>query len=131
MGILDDSKKSVYLDGRVIIEEIFIEDKKEKDMKPNNSNKSLSARVRRRNKQGFTGTGNYCGVGPNHYYGDYKDPKQNHKEIDYKNEEKRKNKLGYKDNSYKFDDKGNIMYSIYNKNRKFCKKYADNHQKLS
>lgn len=30
MGILDDSKKSVYFDGRVIIEKVFIEDKKRK-----------------------------------------------------------------------------------------------------
>ena len=57
-------------------------------------NKSLSARIRRRNKQGFEGFGNYYGVGSIHTYGDYTDQKQNHKEVDYKRELARKNKLG-------------------------------------
>lgn len=43
-------------------------------------NKSLSARIKRRNKQGFEGIGNYHGISPYpHPYGDYTDPNQNHK----------------------------------------------------
>lgn len=106
-------------------------------------NKSLSARIKRRNKQGFAGVGSYCGVGPNHSYGDYTDPEQNGKAADYAREQKRKaadyaieqkrkaayyaieqkrkNKLGFK-----LIAKG---FSI-NK-RALTKKYADKHQKLN
>ena len=60
-------------------------------------NKSLSARIRRRNKQGFEGIGTYFGVGPYpHPYGDYTDSKQNGKEHDYKLARERKSKLGFK-----------------------------------
>lgn len=47
-------------------------------MKPD-YNKSLSAKIKRRNAQGFEGVGSYNGVGPKHTYGDYRDPLQNHK----------------------------------------------------
>lgn len=83
-------------------------------------NKSLSARIRRRNKQGFNGNGTGLGfliINP----GDYTDPEQNGKAADYAREQKRKNKLGFKR-----IDKG---FSI-NK-RALTKKYADNHQKLN
>ena len=83
-------------------------------------NKSLSARIRRRNKQGFNGNGTGLGfliINP----GDYIDPEQNGKAADYAREQKRKNKLGFKR-----IDKG---FSI-NK-RALTKKYADNHQKLN
>lgn len=46
-------------------------------------NKSLSARIRHRNKQGFEGIGN-PNLTKNNLYGDYTDQKQNHKETDYK-----------------------------------------------
>lgn len=83
-------------------------------------NKSLSARIRRRNKQGFSGNGTGFGFlikNP----GDYTDPEQNGKAADYAREQKRKNKLGFKR-----IDKG---FSI-NK-RALTKKFADNHQKMS
>jgi len=34
-----------------------------------------SARIRRRNKQGFAGVGSYKGLGEKHQYGNYKDYK--------------------------------------------------------
>ena len=43
-------------------------------------NESLSARIKRRNAQGFYGVGHHV-VGQRHSpVGDYRDPKQNHKE---------------------------------------------------
>lgn len=93
-------------------------------------NKSLSARIRRRNKQGFNGNGTGLGFiieNP----GDYRDEKQNHKDKDYKLDKARKAKLGYNSSNYKFDDNGNLMHVFKRRNRQMCKKYADNHQKLN
>lgn len=74
-------------------------------------NVSLSARIKRRNKQGFTGNGTGLGYNPyNKTYGDYTDPKQNHKDVDYNISKRRKARLRYKS--------------------AFRKKFADNHQKL-
>lgn len=42
-------------------------------------NTSLSARIKRRNAQGFEGIGSYNGVGTKHEYGNYRDHRQNHK----------------------------------------------------
>ena len=94
-------------------------------------NKSLSARIRRRNKRCFKG------LGTNHFltkdgtvvnfntarlcrFGDYTDPEQNGKKNDYAIAAKRKNKLGFK----RF-----ITGSI--NERALTKKYADGHQRLS
>ena len=93
-------------------------------------NKSLSARIRRRNKQGFSGNGTGLGFlikNP----GDYCDEKQNHKDKDYKLDKARKAKLGYNSPMYKFDGHGNLMRVLKSGNRQMCKKYADNHQKLN
>lgn len=82
-------------------------------------NKSLSARIRRRNKQGFSGNGTGLGFlikNP----GDYLDPIQNNKIKDYIIENARKNKLGFKRISKSF--------SVHN--RALTKKFADNHQKM-
>ena len=88
-------------------------------------NKSLSARIKRRNKQGFADVGSYCGVGPNHSYGDYTDPEQNGKKRDYTIAEKRKNKLGFR----RLRD---IFGRPYSRNKRaLTKKYTDSHQKLS
>jgi len=82
-------------------------------------NKSLSARIRRRNTQGFKGIGNYHGIGPYpHPYGDYTDQKQNNKEADYKRELARKNKLGV--GGKRVFGYGHIL----------SKKFADNSQKM-
>lgn len=83
-------------------------------------NESLSARIKRRNKQGFNGNGtpNWNKVTP---FGNYNDPEQNSKASAYAIEAKRKAKLGFKR-----IDKG---FSI-NK-RALTKKFADNHQKMS
>ena len=42
-------------------------------------NKSLSARIKRRNAQGFKGEGSYTGHRVNPNPGNYRDPRQNHK----------------------------------------------------
>ena len=83
-------------------------------------NKSLSARIRRRNKQGFNGNGTGLGFlikNP----GDYTDPEQNCKAADYAREQKRKAKLGFK----------RIAKGFSINKRALTKKYADNHQKLN
>lgn len=82
-------------------------------------NKSLSARIRRRNKQGFSGNGTGLGwliINP----GDYTDPEQNGKAADYAREQKRKNKLGFK----------RIAKGFSVNKRALTKKFADNHQKV-
>ncbi len=83
-------------------------------------NKSLSARIRRRNKQGFNGNGTGLGfliINP----GDYTDPEQNGKAADYLRDQKRKNKLGFK----------RIAKGFSINKRALTKKYADKHQKLN
>lgn len=82
-------------------------------------NKSLSARIRRRNKQGFSGNGTGLGFLASNP-GNYLDPIQNNKMKDYIRESARKNKLGFKRISKSF--------SIHN--RALTKKFADNHQKM-
>ena len=44
------------------------------------NNKCLSARIKRRNSQGFEGVGTGLGFSKTNY-GDYTDPNQNHKDI--------------------------------------------------
>lgn len=83
-------------------------------------NKSLSARIKRRNAQGFTGVGTGLGFLVKNP-GDYTDPEQNGKAADYAREQKRKNKLGFKRIA-----KG---FSIHK--RALTKKFADNHQKMA
>lgn len=78
-------------------------------------NNSISARIRRRNKQGFQGVGTPETFVKTTPYGDYNNPKCNHKDKDYKNALDRKNKLHF--------------VRILNTSQ-FRKKYADNHQKL-
>ena len=83
-------------------------------------NKSLSARIRRRNKQGFSGNGTGLGFlirNP----GDYLDPIQNNKMQDYVRESARKNKLGFK----------RIGKGFSINKRSLTKKFADTHQKMS
>lgn len=93
-------------------------------------NKSLSARIRRRNKQGFSGEGNSKWIKTTPF-SDYNNPMVNHKDKDYKLDNERKSKFGVtSNNSYKLDARGNIIaLPTISKNRCFCKKYADNHQK--
>ena len=82
--------------------------------------KDLSARIRRRNKQGFSGNGTpkWNKVTP---FGDYNDPEQNDKAADYAREQKRKAKLGFK----------RIAKGFSINKRALTKKFADNHQKMS
>ena len=94
------------------------------------NNTSLSARIKRRNKQGFSGLGtghmidrqgnvlNFNTCIAIEYCGDYTDELQNHKYIDKVNDIKHKNKVGFR--------RSNFM-----KNRAMSKKYADVHQRLS
>lgn len=73
-------------------------------------NKSLSARIRRRNKYGFNGNGTpaWDKITP---FGDYTDLEQSGKLSMYAIEKRRKNKLVFK--------------------RALTKKFADNHQKAT
>ena len=94
-------------------------------------NKSLSARIRRRNKCGFSGlgTGKIIFNGEVRSFnsvrasrmGDYTDPEQNGKAADYAREQKRKAKLGFK----------RIAKGFSINKRALTKKFADNHQKMS
>ena len=93
-------------------------------------NKSLSARVKRRNEQGFKGEGSH--VDFRNGGGNYLDLKQNHKEKDVRENNIRRSKLGKPSmDEYKLDEKGNIIDIIRStKNRRYSKKYADRHQRL-
>ena len=107
-------------------------------------NRSLSARVKRRNAQGFYGVGTghiVDSVGYVHSYtttkaesgsmGNYTNVKQNHKERDYKDAAARKSRLGYDEPTFKIDNSGNIISLPHStKNRQLCRKYADKHQRL-
>lgn len=86
-------------------------------------NKSLSARIKRRNKQGFIGNGTGFGFKRTNF-GDYNDPAQNYKNIDYDIAERRKNKVGMKS----IIGYNGIFYT--SNKRALNKRYADNHQKL-
>ena len=91
-------------------------------------NKSLSARIRRRNNQGFKGEG----TNPTFYFGggDYTDEIQNHKLKDRLDNIAIKNKVGYKTpDGLKIDAQGKVYRTYNRKNRSMSKKYADNHQK--
>lgn len=83
-------------------------------------NSSLSARVRRRNKQGFSskGTPSWDKITP---FGDYNDPEQNGKASTYAIEAKRKAKLGFK----------RITRGFSLHKRALTRKFADNNQKMS
>lgn len=83
-------------------------------------NKSLSARIRRRNKQGFSGNNTGLGFLVKNF-GDYLDPTQNNKMQNYIRESARKSKLGFE----------RISKAISVHNRALTKKFADNHQKMS
>ena len=83
-------------------------------------NSSLSARVRRRNKQGFSGKGTPS-WDKSTLFGDYNDPEQNGKAADYIIERMRKDKLGFKRLA------GNYGFH----KRALTKKFADNHQKVT
>ena len=74
-------------------------------------NKSLSARIRRRNQCGFVGEGTNHQVFDETKMGDYRDPLQNGKKLDYLRAERKKSILGC-------DWK-----------RMMCKKYANNKQR--
>ena len=94
-------------------------------------NKSLSARIRRRNKCGFSGlgTGKIIINGEVRSFnsvrvsqmGDYTDPEQNGKADAYAIERRRKDKLGFKRLA------GNYGFH----KRALTKKFADNHQKVT
>jgi len=83
-------------------------------------NKSLSARIRRRNKQGFSGNGTGLGFLVKDF-GDYLDPSQNNKIQDYVRDSARKAKLGFT----------RIAKGFSLHKRALTKKFADNHQKMS
>ena len=93
-------------------------------------NKSLSARIKRRNAQGFKGEGSH--VDFRNGGGNYLDLKQNHKEKDVKENNIHRSKLGKPTvPDYKLDEQGNIVgFTPATKNRQYSKKYADNHQRL-
>lgn len=100
-----------------------------------NKNTSLSARIKRRNKQGFSGLGTgkmiingevRCSTSLRaSQMGDYTDPKQNHKDVDYKIAKSRKDRVGMKSivNLY------GVRLTLHK--RALNKKYADNHQKAT
>ena len=96
-------------------------------MTQQSSNKSLSARIRRRNKQGFKGEGTnrHCYFGG----GDYRDEVQNHKLIDRINDMAKKCKLGYQPDETKTDARGRV-FLVKHKCRCMNKRYVDNHQKM-
>lgn len=87
-------------------------------------NKSLSARIKRRNKCGFKGIGNHS---PNNIrlMGDYTNPEENGKASTYAIETKRKAKLGFK----RVIGINGLLYSVHK--RALTKKFADNHQRMS
>lgn len=93
-----------------------------------NNNTSLSAKIRRRNAQGFEGVGNHHFV-KQIFYGNYLDKEQNHKDVDYRNNESHKTRVGYIEREIKQDAKGNLMY-IGRKTRCMSKKFANNKQKV-
>lgn len=94
------------------------------------ANKSLSARIKRRNAQGFKGEGSHKDF--TNGGGNYLDLKQNHKDKDIIENNIRRSKLGKPStNDIKLDAKGNIIGIVSKmKNRQYCKKYADKHQRL-
>lgn len=65
-------------------------------------------------------------------WGDYTDVRQNHKIKDIIENNIRRSKLSKPStDEYKLDENGNIVDVIRStKNRRYCKKYADKHQRL-
>ena len=84
-------------------------------------NKSLSARIKLRNRAGFKGEGTKGWVKTTSF-GDYKSLEYNNKEEDIKLDIAKKNKVGFRPAKYTFD---NINPSS------MTKKYADKHQKVT
>lgn len=80
-------------------------------------NKSLSARVQRRNCAGFKGEGTKGWVKTTSF-GDYKDLETNHKDVDIKNNIAKKCKMG-------------IIRTRFINHPGMTKKYVDNHQKIT
>lgn len=60
-------------------------------------NESLSARIRRRNKQGFAGLGSHKRFDDKSLMGDYRDPNQNGKAKDKWESNRKKSILGFKE----------------------------------
>ena len=87
MGWLDNANKTNIISiERINPDELFnYFNKTDKFMEKKRfeTNKSLSARVRRRNSAGFTGEGNHVMVKKDNV-GDYRDVSQNHKDTDTK-----------------------------------------------
>lgn len=84
MGWLDDAKKSNIISiKRINPDELFsCFNETDKFMaKKFETNKSLSARVKRRNAQGFVGAGSHVMFKKDNI-GDYRDVSQNHKDTD-------------------------------------------------
>lgn len=83
-------------------------------------NKSISARIRRRNAQGFKGVGTpkWTKTSP---CGDYTNPVDSNKTTIIRIEQIRKNKLGFK----------RIARGFSLHKRALTKKFADNHQRMS
>lgn len=100
-----------------------------------NKNTSLSARIRRRNKCGFSGlgTGKMVINGEVRSFnsvraskmGDYTDPKQNHKDVDYKLARRRKDRFNMKSIVSPYG----VPFTLHK--RALNKKYANNRQKMS
>ena len=84
-------------------------------------NKSLSARIQRRNAVGFKGEGTSSGWKKTTSYGDYESLEYNNKGNDIKNAIAKKNKVGFRPAKYTM---GYILAGM-------TKNYADNHQKLT
>jgi hypothetical protein len=94
-------------------------------------NNRKSSRIRRRNYSGYKGEGNHKAYFKNSKpFGDYTDPLQNGKSKDIREANRRRSILGFSKSSFKFDDEGNIIPEMKGtRNRQFCKKYADQHQR--
>lgn len=74
MGIYDNSQISVYLDGKHIIEKTFIKTKNKNII----YKVTISARIRRRNEQGFVGVGTPKWIKTSSV-GNYRDSEDNNK----------------------------------------------------
>ena len=105
-----------------IAEKVFKDDK-------TMENKSLSARIKRRNAKGFAGVGTPAWT-KRTSYGDYRNIADSNKQHDIDLANARKSKLGVNPTgpSYHIDAMGQLHYFRRSKNRQFCKKYADNRQ---
>lgn len=94
-------------------------------------NKSLSARIKRRNAQGFKGEGGNPVWNKTTPFGDYKDETQNHKDTDYALDRARKARLNFVAQEITFkEDSNGKQIPVFNgrKNRNMSKKYANHRQ---